>query len=163
MLSLGTTKGFQHSRLDFIALSWKCCMAFTFTDKAASGIIHDGLPATFPAGAILELRSGSAPGPSAAPTGTLLCSLTLGASPWAAASGRGVSTASALTGTGAAGPANAGYFRLKTSADTGAVTQTQARVEGTITATGGGGDLTLDNVSISSGQSVTITSMTITA
>jgi hypothetical protein len=32
--------------------------------------------------------------------------------------------------------------------------------EGTVTATGGGGDLTLDNTSITAGQTVTITSWT---
>jgi hypothetical protein len=32
-----------------------------------------------------------------------------------------------------------------------------------VTATGGGGDMTLDNTSIASGQQVTITSFTITA
>lgn len=138
-------------------------MAFSFTDKAASGIIHDGLPTTFPQNSVLELYTGTAPGPGNAVTGTLLCSLTLGASPWAAASGRGVSLAASLTGSGVAGPSNAGYFRLVTSSDTGVATQTQARIEGTVTATGGGGDLTLDNVSISNGQSVTITTFTVSA
>jgi hypothetical protein len=36
-------------------------------------------------------------------------------------------------------------------------------VQGTITATGGGGDMTLDNTSISSGQQFNVTSFTITA
>jgi hypothetical protein len=36
-------------------------------------------------------------------------------------------------------------------------------VQGSITVTGGGGDMTLDNTSIASGQQVTITSFSITA
>jgi hypothetical protein len=36
-------------------------------------------------------------------------------------------------------------------------------MQGTITATGGGGDMTLDNTSIASGQQVTITSFTLSA
>jgi hypothetical protein len=35
-------------------------------------------------------------------------------------------------------------------------------LQGTVTATGGGGDMTLDNVSIASGQTVTITTFTLT-
>ena len=35
-------------------------------------------------------------------------------------------------------------------------------IQGTITATAGGGDMTLDNTSIASGQQVTITSFTLT-
>jgi hypothetical protein len=35
-------------------------------------------------------------------------------------------------------------------------------MQGTVTATGGGGDLTLDNTSINSGQTVNITSWSIT-
>ena len=36
-------------------------------------------------------------------------------------------------------------------------------MQGTITATGGGGDMTLDNTSIASAQQVTITSFTLSA
>jgi hypothetical protein len=51
----------------------------------------------------------------------------------------------------------AGYFRILDS------TGTTCHAQGTITATGGGGDLTLDNTSIASGQTVTVTSFTLTA
>ena len=36
-----------------------------------------------------------------------------------------------------------------------------AHIQGSVTATGGGGDMTLDNTSIASGQTVTITSFTL--
>jgi hypothetical protein len=45
----------------------------------------------------------------------------------------------------------AGHYRMTNGSDI---------EEGTVTATGGGGDLTLDNTSITSGQTVTITSWT---
>jgi hypothetical protein len=36
-------------------------------------------------------------------------------------------------------------------------------IQGNVTATGGGGDMTIDNVSIAAGQQVTVTSFTLTA
>jgi hypothetical protein len=36
-------------------------------------------------------------------------------------------------------------------------------MQGTITASGGGGDMTLDNVSIATGQTVNVTGFTLTA
>ena len=36
-------------------------------------------------------------------------------------------------------------------------------MQGTITATGGGGDMTVDNTSVTAGQTVNITAFTITA
>lgn len=50
----------------------------------------------------------------------------------------------------------AGHFRIYASDGS------TCHMQGTVTATGGGGDLTLDNVSIAAGQSVTITSFTLT-
>ena len=42
-------------------------------------------------------------------------------------------------------------------------TTTNATIQGTVTATGGGGDLTLDTITIVAGQQVTITQFTLTA
>jgi hypothetical protein len=39
---------------------------------------------------------------------------------------------------------------------------TTCHAQGTVTATGGGGDMTVDNVSFASGQSFTVTSFTLT-
>jgi hypothetical protein len=85
----------------------------------------------------------------------LLVSFTLSnASPWNAASG-GASTLANTPISGTAGNAGtAGYFRLRNSGDT-------ELIEGTVTATGGGGDLTLDNVVIANGQTVNLTGFTI--
>jgi hypothetical protein len=51
----------------------------------------------------------------------------------------------------------AGHFRIYDS------TGTTCHLQGTVTATGGGGDLTLDNISIASGQSITINTFSISA
>ena len=51
----------------------------------------------------------------------------------------------------------AGYFRIYDSAGT------TCHVQGTVTATGGGGDVTLDNTNIASGQDIKENTFTLTA
>ena len=118
----------------------------------------DAVEVTVSTAPLLRIYSGSAPANcAAAASGTLLAEMTL-PSDWMAAASSG---SKALAGTWQDASANAdgtaGHFRLY---DSGGTT---CHAQGTVTATGGGGDLTLDNVSIASGQSVTITSFTITA
>lgn len=118
----------------------------------------DAVESTTGAAALLRIYSGAAPANcAAAASGTLLAEMTL-PSDWMAAASSG---SKALSGTWQDASANAagtaGHFRLY---DSGGTT---CHAQGTVTATGGGGDLTLDNTSIASGQSVTITSFTITA
>ena len=116
----------------------------------------DAIESTIGTAAILEIRSGAQPADCAtADSGTLLASMTL-ASDWMNAAASGQKT---LLGTWQDASANAagtaGHFRIKNSA--GTVTGLQ----GSVTATGGGGDLQLDNTSIASGQVVTITAFTL--
>ena len=118
----------------------------------------DAVESTTGTAAILRIYSGAAPANcAAAASGTLLAEMTL-PSDWMAAASSGNK---ALSGTWQDASANAtgtaGHFRLL---DSGGTT---CHAQGTVTATGGGGDLTLDNTSIASGQSVTIASFTITA
>lgn len=120
--------------------------------------ILDTYDANFPAGSLLEIRTGAPAGADLAAGGVLLCTITLPAAPWAAAGGIGSKAKGAAAwsdvGTAAAGAGtNAGHFRLKNAAGT-------KLEEGTITATGGGGDATIDNVSIATGQVVNVTSFT---
>lgn len=56
----------------------------------------------------------------------------------------------------AGAPSNADNFQVTDSDD-------NVKFSGSVTATGGGGDLTLDNVSITAGQTVTVSSGTYTA
>ncbi len=115
----------------------------------------DAIETTVGTSAILELRTGSVPATCAtADSGTLLISYSL-ASDWAAAASSG---SKALSNTPISGSASAtgtaGHFRLK---DSGGTT---CHAQGTITATGNGGDMTVDNTSITSGQTVNVTSLT---
>lgn len=108
--------------------------------------------------AVLKIRTGSAPADVAtADSGTVLASMTL-PSDWLAAASSG-SKAKSGTWQDASADATgtAAHFRIYASDGT------TAHYQGTVTATGGGGDLTLDNTSIATGQTVTITSFSITA
>lgn len=103
---------------------------------------------------ILELRTGSQPANcAAADSGTLLASITLPSDWLGAASGGSVALAGTWSGTGSAA-GTAAHYRLKNSA--GSVCHEQ----GNVTATGGGGDIELVNVSIANGQPVSISSWT---
>lgn len=105
---------------------------------------------------VLEIRSGTPPANCAASdTGDLLASIAL-PSDWMGDAANG---AKAKAGTwqdsAADDTGTAGHYRLKASGGT-------VHEQGTVTATGGGGDMTLDNVSLAAGQSVTITSWNVT-
>lgn len=108
--------------------------------------------------ALLRIYSGAQPADAdTAASGTLLAELTCG-SPFApAASAEGVSTANAITQDSSANATGtAGYFRLVKSDGTTVV------CDGTVTATGGGGQLELVTTSIVSGQPVQVTSFVVT-
>lgn len=104
----------------------------------------------------LQIRTGAQPANcAAADTGSLLAELTL-PSDWMAAAAAGAKAlAGSWSGT-ASGTGTAAHFRIKDSAGT------TTHLQGSVTATGGGGDLTLDNTSIASGQAVSITGFTLT-
>ena len=105
----------------------------------------------------LYIRSGSKPTACAdADSGTLLATLDLPSDWLAAASSGSKEKAGTWTGTGAAA-GTAGHFRIK---DSGGTT---CHLQGSITVTNSGGDMTLDNTSIASGQTITISTFTLTA
>lgn len=114
----------------------------------------DAIETTVGTSAIIEIRTGSAPATCAtADSGSVLVTYNL-ASDWAAAASSGSKALSSTPISGTAGATGtAGHFRLK---DSGGTT---CHAQGTITATGGGGDMTVDNTSITSGQAVNITSL----
>ena len=109
----------------------------------------------------ISIFSGSMPANCAATaTGTDLADFSLAASSvfGTAASGAIALNSLPLSTTGLSGAGTgtgAGYFRML---DSGGV----CHLQGTVTATGGGGDMTVDNVSIASGQTVQITGFTLT-
>ena len=117
----------------------------------------DVIESTISTAAVLRIYTGAQPANCAAVnSGTLLAEMTL-PSDWMAAASSG---AKALSGTwsdtSANGTGTAAHFRIYES------TATTCHIQGSVTATGGGGDLTLDNTSIASGQAVSITSFTLT-
>ena len=108
------------------------------------------------AGGTIKVYTGSKPAtPDTAPSGTLLATLTFSATAFSAASS-GTATAAAITGDSSAdATGTAGWFRVADS--NGA-----AVFDGTVTATGGGGDMTFDSVSFVAGGTVDCTSLTYT-
>jgi hypothetical protein len=117
----------------------------------------DQVESTVGTAAKLQIRSGTKPTACAdADAGTLLAELTLPSDWMAAASSGSKAKAGTWQGTGSTG-GTAGHFRIK---DSGGTT---CHLQGSITATGGGGDMTLDNTSIASGQTITVTGFTLTA
>lgn len=114
----------------------------------------DAIETTVGTSAKIRILTGTQPATCAtAESGSLLVQFAL-ASDWAAAAASGSKAFSAITGTAATGTGNAGYYRLVDSAGT------TCHEQGTITATGGGGDMTIDNISIATGQTVNITGWT---
>jgi hypothetical protein len=105
---------------------------------------------------ILRFRTGTPPANvGSADSGSVLASLTL-PSDWldAAASGQ-IEKLGTWEGNGSA-DGDAGHFRLYASDGT------TAHMQGTVTATGGGGDMTISNINIAVDQPITVTAFTIT-
>lgn len=120
----------------------------------------DAVESTVGTAAVLKLYDLTAGAPAdcaAAITGTVLATITL-PSDWMNAASSGSKTKLGTwqdSSADAAGTAD--FFRLFASDGT------TCHAQGTVTATGGGGDLTLDNAVIASAQSVTINTFTISA
>jgi hypothetical protein len=110
--------------------------------------------------AIMRIWSGSMPAHCAtADSGTKLTDDSLPSTWMGSASAGVVSKSGTWTLNGVAGAGSgtaAGYFRIY---DSGLV---KCYMQGTITATGGGGDMTLDNVSIANAQVITVNTFSIT-
>lgn len=106
----------------------------------------------------LQIRSGAAPASCAtADSGTLLAEITLPSDWMAAASGGSKAMSGTWQDASADGSGTAAHFRLKDNAGT------TCHMQGTVTATGGGGDITVDNTTFVAGQVFNITGFTLTA
>ena len=130
-------------------------MAFQFSDAARNAAL-DAVETAIGTTPILEIRSGAAPANcAAADSGTVLATMTMPSDWMAAASGGSKAKSGTWQDASADATGTAGHFRIK---DSGGTT---CHIQGSVTATGGGGDMTLDNTSIASGQTVTINTFTI--
>lgn len=118
----------------------------------------DALETAIGVSAVLKIRTGAAPANvAAADTGTVLATLSL-PSDWMAAAASGAKAKSGTwQDTSADATGTAAHFRIYASDGT------TAHIQGTVTATGGGGDMTVDNTSFATGQSFTVNTFTITA
>ncbi len=117
----------------------------------------DALETAIGTGAVLKIRTGAAPTNIAdADSGTVLATLTL-PSDWMAAASSGAKAKSGTwEDTSADASGTAAHFRLYASDGT-----TQ-HMQGTVTATGGGGDMTVDNVVFAAAQAFSISGFTLT-
>lgn len=111
----------------------------------------DALETYIGVSAKLYLRSGAPPANcAAADSGTLLASGTL-PSDWMASAAAGIKAkAGTWQATGVAPGGTIGHFRIKDNGDTA------CHIQGTVTITGAGGDMTVDNTNIAESQVVTV-------
>lgn len=117
----------------------------------------DAIETTISTAPVLRIRTGAPPANcAAARTGTVLATLTL-PSDWLAAASSG---SKALSGTWqdllADASGTAAHFEIM---DSGAST---CHIQGTVTATGGGGDMTVTNATLATNDPVTVSSFTLT-
>jgi hypothetical protein len=117
----------------------------------------DAIETTISTSAVLKIRTGAAPATVAtADSGTVLSTVTL-PSDWLAAAGSGAKAKSGTwQDTSADATGTAAHFRIYASDGT------TAHIQGTVTATGGGGDMTVDSTSFTATQQFTVTGFTIT-
>jgi hypothetical protein len=130
-------------------------MAFQFSVAARNAAL-DAIETAAGTSPVLTIRTGSVPANcAAARTGTVLATLNL-PSDWLAAASGGTK---GIAGTWQDASADAAGTAAHFSIDQGGT----CHIQGTVTATGGGGDMTLDNVVVALLQQVTITAFTLTA
>ncbi len=117
----------------------------------------DAIETEIGAGAVLKIRSGAPPAGIGDPdAGTVLATVNL-PSDWLAAASSGVKSKSGTwQDTSADASGTAGHFRIY------AADGTTQHMQGTITASGGGGDMELNNTVLAAGQEFTVTSFSMT-
>lgn len=114
----------------------------------------DAIETAIGTAAVVKLRTGAQPANcGAADSGTVVASFTL-ASDWmsAASSGSKAFASTPLTDSSADNSGTLAHYRVYASDGT------TCHEQGSITATGGGGDMTVDNTVVTAGQAVNITS-----
>ncbi len=117
----------------------------------------DAIETAIGTSAVLKLVTGSQPANCAASDpGTVVATMTL-PSDWMSAASSGVkSQLGTWSDSSADATGTAAHYRIFES------TGTTCHIQGSVTATGGGGNLTLDNTAIVAGQQVDITSFSFT-
>jgi len=117
----------------------------------------DAVETAIGASAILKIRSGAQPANvGTADSGTVLATVSLPADWMAAASAGAKAKSGTWEDTAADATGTAAHFRIYASDGT------TAHLQGSVTVTGGGGDMIVDSVSFTAGQSFTVSSFTLT-
>lgn len=141
----------------FAAFAWplEAFAAIKLSTRVRNAML-DAIETTIGTSAHIQIWSGSAPADCASTaTGTKLADFGL-APDWASAAASGSKAFTTISSTTGLAAGAAGYYRLVDSTNP----STSCDEQGTVTATGGGGDMTIDNTSIASGQTVNITGWT---
>lgn len=117
----------------------------------------DAIETTVGTAPVLRIYTGAQPADCAtAASGTQLVTMSL-PSDWLATAASGSKAIAGGPWSGSGGAAgSAGYFRIWNTA------VSVCHMQGSITATGGGGDMTLDNISIAVSQAVAVNTFTLT-
>ena len=118
----------------------------------------DAVESTIGTSPILKIRTGAPPATVAtASSGTVLATVTL-PSDWMAAASAGAKAKSGTwEDTSADNTGTAGHFEILASDGT------TVHMRGTVTATGGGGDMEVNNTSFASGQDFVVNTFTLTS
>lgn len=132
-------------------------MSLQFSTTVRNAIL-DAIETAIGTSAVLKIRTGSPPADCAtADSGTVLASMTLPSDWMAGASSGSKAKSGTWQDSSADATGTAAHFRLYASDGT------TCHIQGTVTATGGGGDMTVDSTSFVAAQSFTITTFTLTA
>ena len=138
-------------------------MALNHSSALKNFILATGFKTAFDTTGRLLIYSGAAPASAdTLPSGTLLATEVVPATSFGTAGtpSGGINMAGVPITINAAATGTAGYFRLQLSADSGTTGISDRRLQGTCTVTGSGGDMTFDNVNLTSGSAVNVTQFT---
>ncbi len=129
-------------------------MTVQIADSTANAML-DAWETEIGASPILRLRSGAQPANvAAASTGTVLAALTLPADWMTNAAARSKALSGTWQDLSADAAGTVGHYEIV------AANGTTRKEQGSVTATGGGGDMTIDNVVIAAGQQISVTAFT---
>ena len=134
-------------------------MAIGLSTAAANALLDSGINTTFNSGT-LEIRDGTRPGDAdTAPTGSVLCAITLPADCFNTAASGAITKLGTWQQASAAGTGTATWFRVKQSGDAGTTNTIDERIDGDVGTSGS--DLNLSTTTINNGDQVTINTFTL--
>lgn len=126
-------------------------MTIQFEQTLAHAML-DAMETNIGASPNLFLRSGAQPSTcAAADTGTLISTIAMAADAFSNAASWEKAITAALQDASADNAGTLGHWRIKTSGGT-------TKLQGSITATSGGGDMEADNTNVTAGQQIDVTS-----